>query len=74
MIDAIGVQNTFLTMAMISLGLFFICVFSLVFYGEGLREWSGTPGWNRSLVRPGAGVGSVVAKPVEKYLGGREVV
>lgn len=39
---------------MISLGIFFVFVFSLVFYGEWLREWSGQPGWNRSMVRPPA--------------------
>ncbi|KAI7778452.1 hypothetical protein LA080_002152 [Diaporthe eres] len=54
MVDSIGVQTTFVAMAMISLGLFFILVFSLVFCGERLREWSGQPGWNRSMVRPPA--------------------
>lgn len=54
MVDSIGVQATFVAMAMISLGLFFVFVFSLVFYGERLRAWSGQPGWNRSMVRPAA--------------------
>lgn len=54
MVDSIGVQTTFVAMAMISLGLFFILVFSLVFCGERLRERSGQPGWNRSMVRPPA--------------------
>lgn len=52
MVDSIGVQATFVAMAMISLGLFFVFVVSLVFYGERLRDWSGQPGWNRSMVRP----------------------
>lgn len=54
MVATIGVQTTFIVMAMISLGLYFVFVFSLVFYGEHLREWSGQPGWNRSMVRPSA--------------------
>lgn len=52
MVDSIGVQATFVAMAMISLGLFFVFVVSLVFCGERLRDWSGQPGWNRSMVRP----------------------
>ena len=54
MVKSIGVQGTFVAMAMISLGLFVIFVFSLIFYGERLREWSGQPGWNRSMLRPPA--------------------
>lgn len=52
MVASIGVQSTFVAMAIISLGLFFVFVFSLVFCGERLREWSGQPGWNRTMVRP----------------------
>ena len=56
MVASIGVQTTFVAMAMISLGLVFVFVFSLVFYGERLREWSGQPSWNRPMVRPPAAV------------------
>ncbi|KAI9664049.1 MAG: hypothetical protein M1821_007540 [Bathelium mastoideum] len=54
MINSIGVQDSFVSMAMISLGLALICVFSLLFYGERLRAWSGQPNWNRAMVRPSA--------------------
>ena len=39
-------------MAMVSLGLALIFVFPLIFYGGRLREWAGTPDWNRTMVRP----------------------
>lgn len=52
MVGSIGVQTTFIAMAMISLALFLVCVFPLVFFGGRLRRWSGEPGWNRSMVRP----------------------
>lgn len=61
MVDSIGVQATFVAMAMISLGLFFLFVVSLVFYGERLRDWSGQPGWNRSMVRPPVAAVAAVA-------------
>ncbi|KAK2616063.1 hypothetical protein N8I77_002773 [Diaporthe amygdali] len=54
MVDSIGIQTTFVAMAVISLGLYFVFVFSLIFCGERLREWAGQPGWNRSMVRPPA--------------------
>ena len=38
----------------VELVLYFVFVFSLVFFGERLREWSGQPGWNRAMVRPPA--------------------
>lgn len=64
MVDSIGVQATFVAMAMISLGLFFVFVVSLVFCGERLRDWSGQPGWNRSMVRPpAAAVAAAVGEP-----------
>ncbi|KAL9085614.1 MAG: hypothetical protein Q9165_007514 [Trypethelium subeluteriae] len=65
MVNSIGVQNTFVAMAMISLGLALVCVFSLIFYGERLRTWSGQPSWNRSMVRPPAQI-AVDALPVSR--------
>jgi hypothetical protein len=56
MVASIGVQTTFVAMAMISLGVFFVFVFSLILYGERLCGWSGQPSWNRSMVRPPAAV------------------
>lgn len=64
MVDSIGVQATFVAMAMISLGLFFIFVFPLVFCGERLREWSGQPRWNRTMIRPpAAAVAAATGEP-----------
>lgn len=61
MVESIGVQATFVAMAMISLGLFLVFVFPLIFCGEQLRELSGQPGWNRSMVRPPPGAAAVAA-------------
>ncbi|KAL9073670.1 MAG: hypothetical protein Q9157_004644 [Trypethelium eluteriae] len=71
MVNSIGVQNTFIAMAMISLGLALVCVFSLIFYGERLRTWSGRPNWNRSMVRPPAQI-AVDALPVPRSSVGKE--
>lgn len=65
MVNSIGIRNTFVVMAMISLVLAFACVFSLVFYGESLRKWSGQPNWNRSMVRPPTTIDPATGQPVE---------
>lgn len=69
MVNNLGIRNTFITMSMVSLALFVVCIVPLMLKGEALREWSGKPSWNRLVVRPADTQGSghtIIPGPARK--------